>query len=173
MKIFKSITIVIFSIVFSSLSAQEIQWKKLSQAMDENLEKQKLVFIDFYTDWCGWCKRMDQTTFKDKEVIDVMSKYFLNVKFNAEGSDTIVYNDIIYVNPQSNLKRFTHQFTFGVLGERLGYPSFAFMDKNNQLIGVISGYYPAEKLLVVFDYFTSEAYLSESFDDFSQKRENK
>ncbi|MDG1332389.1 MAG: thioredoxin family protein [Crocinitomicaceae bacterium] len=44
----------------------------------------KLIFIDAYTDWCGPCKRMAATTFKDPEVGKFFNKNFISLKVEME-----------------------------------------------------------------------------------------
>lgn len=57
--------------------AEKINWLSFKEATEQNKKKPKKIFIDTYTDWCGWCKRMDVTTFEDKEVVAIMNKYFM------------------------------------------------------------------------------------------------
>ena len=82
--------IVIAGIVFPSLSfSQEINWLTFEQAVEKNKTEPKKMFIDVYTHWCGWCKVMDRTTFKDSAVISYLNKNFHAVKLDAETKDTI------------------------------------------------------------------------------------
>lgn len=59
-----------------------------SISFDEALKVAKLenkqVFIDFYTDWCGPCKKMAREVFPQKAVGDYMNAQFVNLKLNAE-----------------------------------------------------------------------------------------
>ncbi len=77
-----------------------IQWLDPETAYEQNKVNAKPFFIDVYTSWCGWCKRMDQTTFQDPVVAKYINTYFYPVKFNAETNDTINFLERQYVNSQ-------------------------------------------------------------------------
>ena len=84
--------IVAFTLIFlcsMAITAQEIQWMSFEDAvaMTQNEGNTKKVFIDVYTDWCGWCKKMDKDTFQNPEVAKYMQENYYMVKFNAEGKD--------------------------------------------------------------------------------------
>ncbi len=63
----------------------KINWMSWEEAMVAMEESPKKMFIDVYTDWCGWCKRMDANTFTNGDVITFMNENYYAVKFNAEG----------------------------------------------------------------------------------------
>jgi thioredoxin-related protein len=44
----------------------------------------KILLVDVYTEWCGWCKVMDRNTYKDASIIKQLNKDFVCVKFNPE-----------------------------------------------------------------------------------------
>ena len=44
----------------------------------------KFIYVDAYTDWCGWCKRMDSDTFSDTTVGAYMNEHFVSVQLNME-----------------------------------------------------------------------------------------
>jgi thioredoxin-related protein len=54
------------------------------QALDLAKAQNKPIFLDAYTDWCGWCKVMDKETFSNAEVASVMNAAFVNVKMEME-----------------------------------------------------------------------------------------
>jgi len=69
-----------------SIPAQGIDFqnKTFDQALKEARKSGKLIFIDAYTDWCGPCKRMAATSFKDPKVAAVYNKNFINLKVEME-----------------------------------------------------------------------------------------
>ena len=63
---------------------ESIQWMKFEEAIAANANNPKMILVDVYTDWCGWCKKMDKDTFTDPRVIAHFQKNFYAVKLNAE-----------------------------------------------------------------------------------------
>lgn len=63
-----------------------IDFKKmrLNKAKEEALKSGKLIFIDAYTSWCGPCKQMAATSFKDEEVGNIYNENFINLKIEME-----------------------------------------------------------------------------------------
>ena len=56
----------------------------LDQAVEQAKKENKLVFVDFYTDWCGPCKVMARDVFPQKKVGDYFNQRFVCIKLNAE-----------------------------------------------------------------------------------------
>ena len=51
-------------LVAAAVFSQGINWRPdVTAAMSEARRTGKIVMIDVYTDWCGWCKRMDRDTY--------------------------------------------------------------------------------------------------------------
>jgi len=47
----------------------------------------KLAFVEFYADWCGPCKWMDQTTFSNPKVSTFLNANYISVKINIDDFD--------------------------------------------------------------------------------------
>jgi len=88
-----SISLILLLVFNLPVNAQEkIEWMSLEQAIKKSGKQPKKIFMDMYTDWCGWCKKMDQTTFSDPVIAAYMNKHYYAVKFDAEGQDSVVFN---------------------------------------------------------------------------------
>ena len=61
-----------------------LEWlTSMDAAMEAARHENRPVMIDFYTDWCAWCKRLDADTYANKQVIAAAGD-FVAVKINAD-----------------------------------------------------------------------------------------
>ncbi len=163
--------LLIVLMVFMSLpmvgNAQKINWMTFQEAVKLNETAPKKIFIDVYTDWCGWCKKMDKTTFLDPTVVEYMNENFYAVKFDAEMNDTISFAGYTFIN-QGGMggRKGTHQLAAALLQGRLSYPSYVFMDEKNQLLTVAPGYMEPKDLMPILKYFGTDAYLNQTFKEY-------
>jgi len=150
--------------------APKVKWYTVEEAVEMNnkakSKDKKKFFIDVYTDWCGWCKKMDQNTFTDPVIVKYLNDNYWPVKFNAESSAPVTINGQTYVNPNPGAKRSTHQLAVALLNKKLSYPSFAFLDQEVKLITVLPGYNTPDKLEPVLHFIIAEAYKTQTFDQF-------
>ncbi len=89
-------------------------WQTWQEVTHLAASTNKPVFIDIYTDWCRYCKIMDATTFKNDSVVSYLKQNYLRFKFNAEGKDTIMWNNKAFTfNPRYDVHDFAVYLTRG------------------------------------------------------------
>ena len=72
------------TLVGTAEAQESIKWMRFEEAIAANAKSPKMILVDVYTDWCGWCKKMDKDTFTDPRVVAHFKKNFYAVKLNAE-----------------------------------------------------------------------------------------
>ncbi|WP_439490012.1 thioredoxin family protein [Algoriphagus sp.] len=83
----KTVIIGLILVIAQFAQAQEkIEWLKFEEAVAASEASPKMLLVDVYTDWCGWCKKMDKETFTDPAVIKYINDQFYAVKMNAENN---------------------------------------------------------------------------------------
>nr|WP_143962141.1 thioredoxin fold domain-containing protein [Litoribacter populi] len=132
------LTLTLLLAVNLSTQAQgEIKWLTFEEAVEKNQETPKMVLVDIYTDWCGWCKKMDKGTFTDPEVIRYVNDNFYPVKMNAEDSKR-----------KFNFRG--HEYTEQSMSRAMrisSYPNFIIMDAAMENITQMPGYREAANFL--------------------------
>ncbi len=160
-----------------SSSANEntsINWISIQQLSDmvqrrSWKKKKKKVLVDLYTNWCGWCKRMDASTYKDPEIINYINEHYYAVRFDAEMRDSINFGGKMYhyVKPPG-ARRGTNELAIalGNVNGRMGYPTTVFMDEDMQLLQALPGFKDSKSMLPILVYFGEDYAKTTPWDDF-------
>lgn len=133
----------------------QIQWLSLEEADKQMKESPKKLYVDVYTDWCGWCKVQDRKTFAHPEIIKLMNKYFYAVKFDAESRDSLKFNGKKYgfmpKMGRKGLNSWAHRFARK--NGRLGYPTSLFFSPEFQRLDVLSTYLDPSQMEKILTYY--------------------
>lgn len=151
-------------------SAGEVTWYSFEEGMKLAKKKHKFVIVDIYTDWCGWCKKMDKETFRDPEVVKYLNENFIAIKLNAEAKEPIAFNGEIYSNPNPSKQRSTHQLAIALAGAKLAYPTYIYLDSKGKSITGTQGYSQPEDLLPLLEYIGSNAYKTKTWKEFTDQK---
>jgi len=74
-------------------------------------------------------KKMDATTFSNSVIVKYMNENYYPIKFDAESSETITFNDEEFINKNTSGRRSTHELAKTLLRGKLSYPSYVFMNE--------------------------------------------
>lgn len=123
-----------------------LQWNTLENIEATVKNDPKPVIIDVYTDWCKWCKVMDQQTFSDANVVQYLQQNYHMVKLNAEQKEAINFKGKQY-NYVQNGRRGYNQVAAELCKGQLSYPSFVVLDKNLNPVQILKGFKSPDQLL--------------------------
>jgi thioredoxin-related protein len=95
-------------VLCAHLGAQDkksVHWLTFEQ-LDDSLEANpKKVFIDFYTSWCTYCRKMDKVVFTKRDVVDLLNGEYYAVRFDAESESEVYFDGSIFINDQIGSSR--------------------------------------------------------------------
>ena len=166
--IFGPLLLLLFAFGYGDTGRNELpQWISFEDAVLNMDSQPKKIFIDVYTDWCGWCKKMDASTFSNPAVAEMLNSHFYTVKFNAEQEDPIVFRDYTF-KFVPNGRRGYHELAASLLNGKLSYPSVVFINEKFEIIQVLPGYRNAEDFLKIATFIGEDHYLNTSWEDFQQ-----
>ncbi len=145
-----------------------VQWLSWEGAIERSKTEKRKIFVDIYTDWCGWCKRMDTSTLSDSAVVSYLNEKYYAVKFNAETPEEITFRNKTY-SLRRDGQRSYHELAIELLSGRVGFPTLVFLDENFQVIQSIPGYQPAEHLLIILSYFATDSHKTTPWEVYERR----
>ena len=161
-KIFSLIIIALITCAVSTAHAQSVRWWNFNRGIDAAKTRNKPIVVNFYADWCHWCKTMDRTTFADKDIVTKLNNAYIAIKIETQKDERITYMGRNY-NPQS----FAH--AMGVEG----LPTVMFLDKNGAVITRLGGYIRPQTFTAILDYIREECYTQQvPFKDYISGKTN-
>ena len=161
--------ILLISVLFSSLifsQEEKIKWYSIEEAEKLIKENPRPVFIDTYTNWCVWCKKLDKETFSHPVIAEILSTKFYPVKFNAEGKENISFQGKTFINDGKSGD--AHQLAVALLKGQLSYPTVVFLNEKGQYLTPVAGYKSAKDMEELLSYFAEKAYEKQNFQDFQK-----
>ena len=151
-------------------NAQDIKWLSWDEAvkLSQTDAKPKKMFVDVYTDWCGWCKKMDKDTFQHPDVSKYMQDNFYMVKLDAEGKDPIEYNGKTFKFVPSGRNGY-HELAAALLQGQLSYPTVVFLDEEMNMLSPVPGYQKVEPFMQIAKYFGDNIYKDKDWQTYAGK----
>jgi thioredoxin-related protein len=146
--------------------AEKIHWLSIEEAAEKMKQEPRKLIIDVYTDWCGWCKKMDKETFTDAGVAALVNKHFYAVKLDAEGKAPIkLKGQTFSFKPEYK----AHELAVALLNSQMSFPTTVYMDEQMNMLTPVPGYLNAKNMMQVLRYFGENHHKSKSWQDFEKE----
>jgi thioredoxin-related protein len=139
----------------------EVQWLTMEEALDLHSREPKKILVDMYTDWCGWCKKMDKEVYMNPGIVEYLNENYYVVKFNTEKDrHDIVYagNTFKFIPPPQGGRNGIHELAYLLMNKRASYPTTVFINEELQPIQAIPGYQRAGDFEVIITYIGEDKF---------------
>lgn len=124
-----------------------VNWYEFQEGYDLAVKESKPLLIDMYTDWCGYCRKMDKTTYSNARVVELINNHFIAVKFNPEKNGKFAVGKKIMTHTE--LKYWLGN------GKAYGYPTTYFWMEpyKNQKITLELGYKDKKEFINILENY--------------------
>jgi uncharacterized protein YyaL (SSP411 family) len=153
------------------VAGKNVKWYTWDEAVAANKIEKRKFFVDIYTDWCGWCKKMDAQTFEQAEVAAYLNKHFYPIKLDAEQKADIVYNGNTFKWVNSG-RRGIHELAYSLLDGSMSYPSLVFLTEKEERIMISKGFKKKNEFMKELKFVEEEHFKTTSLNNFKAKGAN-
>jgi thioredoxin-related protein len=166
-------TLLFVSLIFITGYSQQtdavagIKWISWEEAVQLNQKKPKKMMVDVYTDWCGWCKKMDKGAFSDPKVVEYVQANFYAVKLNAEQRADINFNaEVFKFIPNDSGRGGVHSLAYALLDGSMGYPTLVYLNEKYERIMISPGYKESPDILKELKFAAEELYSKTTWEQY-------
>ena len=146
----KTVFFVISTLYFLSIwlpvgfaSSKNVKWYSYDEGITTGKIAKKKIFLNFYADWCGYCKKMDNETFRDPSVVVYLNDNFVSIRVDADQEQTLASKYSVR-----------------------GLPVCWFIAEDGEKIGNLPGYIPSRMLIEILRYIHTDRYQRMTFEEF-------
>lgn len=146
----------IFFIVFLKCFAIQSQDKSLTMYSFKEVEKlqkqhAKPMVVFIHTDWCTFCHGMEQNTFQNKEVIQILNTKFYFVKFNAEQKEAITFLGKTFQYKPSGNNTGIHELAeeLALKKGKISYPTTILLNKKFEIDVQLDSYVKSKRFATI------------------------
>lgn len=144
----------VFATKTSFGETSKVKWLSITEAEALNKKVPKKFFIDIYTSWCGWCKKLDADTYSDSSVAAYINTHFYPVKLDAETQDSVHYNNKVYgYSSTYHVNMVSYEFC-----DCTGYPTLSFLNSGKEKLMQWPGYLGPKDMMNLLKYFGDDYY---------------
>lgn len=168
----KYIFITVLALLAFNIQAQThpgpVKWMTFEEAVEKSKTEKRKIFIDVYTDWCGWCKVMDKQTFSNEYIAKVLNENFYAVKLDAEQKANIEFRGTTFKFVPSGNNGY-HQLAASLLNGKLSYPTVVFLDEDFNMLQPLPGFQKPEEFYPIVKYIGGNHFKTVKWEEYKGK----
>ena len=161
--IFVAMTFFLFSnmIILAEQAETEddiLNWLPYNQGLVKSKVENIPALIYFYSDNCGWCRKLENETFTNQNVKDIMNQYFSLIRVDSNSNEWIVEKE----------EKITEKQLSEQVYQVRGNPTIWFLSQNNEPIASLPGFIEAEIFINILNYIKDGHYKEITFQEYME-----
>jgi thioredoxin-related protein len=157
----------------------EVEWHSFDEGIEAAGTQGKHIMVDVYTDWCGWCKKLEKETYADYAVREVLSESYISVKLKGDSGKKLKVKGQSAQYGSQTLLQFVPTEEAGISEQNLtrsvlkitGFPTILFLAPDGRMITKLPGFHNARSFVNIINYIKDDLYEVMTFDDYLKSLE--
>jgi len=164
----------------SPSASGEVTWHKFDDAIVTAKDQGKHIMVDVYTDWCGWCKKLDKETYTDPAVLQVLSESYVSAKIKGDDANRRLKvraqpteengHVLLQIVPTDEPQISEKDFTRAQL-RVTGFPTILFFAADGRMITKLSGFQKADAFTNILNFIKDDLYEVMTYQDYLKSLE--
>ena len=169
----KKVIIALFlaGITFGGFSQEKLQpdWQDFLTVINAT-GQEKLSMIYVYNNSWDLCTTAENTILADTTVVTTLRENFIVAKFDSETKEELIIKGKPNPYLPSSETTGVNMYTIILLGGKMGYPTYVFLDKEGEKIGTHFPVNDTEEFLLILKYYSSGDYAQTPYDEWVKKQ---
>lgn len=132
-------------ILIANQNFAQLKMHTFEEAERLSIENPKPLVIFIHTSWCKYCKIMQNSTFKNEEVIEQLNENFYFISFDAEARNDITFNNHTFKFKPKGNNSGTHELAESLSNQT--YPTITILNPDYDILVQIESFVNAKQLL--------------------------
>lgn len=134
----------------SKIPIVKLEWITIEALENKMNDEKRPVLISLYTDWCGWCKKMDKKVYTNPDLVKFVNDNFYAIKFDGEFKAPITFKGRTF-NYRTDLR--IHELTLYLTRGDVGFPATVFLYDLEDDPAPVTGYLNVKQIELLIKFY--------------------
>lgn len=148
-----SLALITLSASWAGSIPQGLQHHSFTDLDSLMVRDQRPVAVFLHAEWCKFCKNMEQTTFSNENVIELLNDQYYFISFDGEQKEDVIFRNHVFRYQPKGRNTGTHELAvaLGTVEGELTYPTLAILNPDYEIVFQHNTFLTAKELIRVLE----------------------